>query len=801
MDGGAKMKMNLPIILLRSSAFLPYTEIKLEIDNEESKNIIDTATYFHDNTILVATQNNDGKGEPAFPTVGVISKITKKVELKNGNMQIAIEGKQRAHILEYLNKKSEVVETIVQKDDEREIEEGEEIKLRSTLYKEVETYTKEVHDVSDGVLGLIQKCTKLSQMVDITILQLLPATIISQKYISVFDPKERMELLIEELHLGREKVQVQTELEYKIQKKLDKNEKEYIIKEKIRLLKEELGDIDVKKEDILELHKEMEQKNLPKEIETRLLKEIRRYENLAPTSPELGMSRNYIDWLIHLPWNEYSKDIDQLQEVEKRLNETHYSLFPVKTRIIEFLASKQMNQNLKSPIICLVGPPGVGKTTLAFSIASALGRKFVKMSVGGVNDEGEIVGHRRTYLGARPGKIVQLLKKAGSMNPVFLIDEVDKMLKNFQGDPTSALLEVLDPIQNKYFADNYIEEEVDLSQVLFITTANHENDIPEELKDRLEIIHIEGYTEYEKIEIVTHYLFHDICENYGIAEDKISLTESAILKIIREYTKEAGVRELERKISSIVRKIVTQRVVYKSGRSKYHIGVSEVETYVGNPIYPVHKVEKRKQIGIVNTLAYTNYGGDTLPIEVGYFKGTGKLILTGTLGDVMKESARIALSYLKAHYRYFNLNYELLNENDIHIHIPEGETPKDGPSAGVSLTTALLSVFGKIRIENTSAMTGEMTLSGNILPIGKIKEKMIGAHKKGITRVYLPYINKQEVLELPNYITKDIECIWVRNYKDLYKKLLLSSEKIDSHKEKKPSPSIKSETIKDKKDA
>jgi ATP-dependent Lon protease len=489
------------------------------------------------------------------------------------------------------------------------------------------------------------------------------------------------------------------------------------------------------------------------------------------------MVRNYIDWLLDLPWNVYTKDNTNLEKARKILDSSHYGLDKVKTRIIEFLAVKQMTNNLRSPIICLIGPPGVGKTSLARSVANSLGRKFVKISVGGVSDEAEIIGHRRTYIEANPGRIIAGIKKGGTSNPVFLIDEVDKMGKDYKGDPASCLLEVLDQEQNQFFYDNYIEEEYDLSKVMFILTANYLYDIPEPLRDRLEIIELSGYTEYEKLDIAKKHLIPRQLKEHGLDVKKVKISEQVILNIINYYTKEAGVRELERLVANICRKIVTNMVSSKEKIKSYAVTVKDIEKYLGKRKYFYTENNTEDRVGVANGLAYTQFGGDILPIEVTYYKGKGNLILTGSLGNVMKESANIALSYIKSHYDDFGIDYSLLEENDIHIHIPEGAIPKEGPSAGITLTTALISALANKPVKHNYGMTGEITLRGQVLPIGGLKEKAIGAHRSGLNKIIIPKENERDLDEIPNEIRKDLEFISVKGYKEVYNIIYNNIEK------------------------
>lgn len=759
------MKMNLPVILLRGSSFLPHTELKLEIDNKESQDIIDTASFFHDNSLLVATKKNNKTSE--LPKMGVISQITEKKKLANGRMSIVIKGKQRATILDYLTEKNEVLETIIEENKSIKLRPEMEQKYLKRMVQEIEKYTTEIPTMSNAIMNQIQKINKLDTLLDVAAVHVLPM-IDTQKYLEENNPEIRMHFLLEDMQKEREKVNIDSQIAYKLEKELETSQKEYMIREKIRLLQEEIGEKDLKTEEISLIEKRLQEGNLPQAISHKVEKEVSRYRFLSAISPELSITSQYMDTLLSLPWNQYTEDNQDLEDVRKKLNETHYDMVHIKNRIIAFLASKQYNHSLKSPILCFVGPSGVGKTSLAYSIAQALGRKFVKMSVGGMTDEGEIIGHRRTYMGARPGRIVQLLKKAQSMNPVFLIDEIDKMVKSYKGDPISTLLDVLDPVQNRYFIDHYMEEEIDLSDVFFITTANSIESIPEEIKDRLEIIEIEGYTEYEKVEIAKGYLLPILYKDYHLEKISFTFTEGALISIIRTYTKEAGVRELERKLTEIIRHIITMRVLYKTGRNKYHIGETDLEKYLGSAPYAKEKRRNGRQVGTVYGLGYTPYGGKMFPIEASYYKGTGKLLLTGSLGETLKESAILSLSYLKKHARFFHLDYKTLCESDIHIHIPEGNIFKDGPSAGTAITTALLSAFGKMKIESSWAMTGEMTLTGKILPVGQIKQKVLAAYQEGIQKVYVPVFHKKELKELPVTIQKQLHIVWVHTYKDIY---------------------------------
>lgn len=769
-------KINLPVILLKGIILLPNNDIRLEFENTKSKNILDASEFFHNNKLLVISQPNtleESTSINELPKIGVISKISHKMELPNGNVRITISGLSRAYVHEYLNinKDMDSLESIVSEVIENKPDVVEEPIILRKLYREFENHIKMVPYLTNSILSSLTSVKTLSKMTDIIAMQVSESVDRLNEYLMTFDINTRAEMVLKDIYEQQEMYNIEKQLEQKVKMNLDNNQKEYFLREKIKIIKEELGDTNNKDDEVEMLKEKTSALNAPEKIKKRLYDEIKKFESLTSLTPEINVVRSYIDYLLNLPWHNKTNDNDDLKLVKQILDESHYGLEKVKERIIEYLAVKKMTGNLKSPIICLVGPPGVGKTSLAFSIAKSIKREFTKISVGGIHDESEILGHRKSYVGASPGRIIQGLKNAKSSNPVFLIDEIDKMTKNIQGDPASALLTVLDPSQNAYFSDNYIEEEVDLSNVMFVATANYVEDIPEALKDRLEIINLSGYTELEKLDIVKKHLLSKICLEHGLDENKLSISDSTILKVIREYTKEAGVRELERQMSTIVRKVVTSIVMNNIKINKINILEKDIEKYLGKPKYPDYNKLYTKEVGIVNGLAYTYCGGDTLPIEVNYFSGSGQLLLTGSLGDVMKESAQIALSYIKANAKYFKIDYEKISKSDIHIHVPEGAVPKDGPSAGITLTTALISAFANIKVDNTIAMTGEITLRGKVLPIGGLKEKSIGAYRNGIKKIFIPLENVNNLDEIPAEIREKIEYIPVKDYKEIYKLL------------------------------
>ena len=776
-------KINLPVIVLKGIILLPNNDIRLEFQDNETKNIIDVSEMFHDNKLLVIGQIDtieESTNISELPKIGVISKINHKVKLPNGNIRVTISGISRAYVHEYmnLNNKLDSLECITSEILENKPDVATEPIILKKLYNEFEKHIRIVPYITNSILSTLVTVKTLSQMTDIIANQISSTNERLNEYLLTFDINTRVEMVLKDIYQEQEMYKIEKELEQKVKKSIDNSQKEYFLREKIKVIREELGDVSSKDEEIDSLREKLNVLDAPKHIKDRLNNEIRKLDSLTNLSPEINVVRTYIDWLFDLPWNSVTTDNDDLRDVKKKFDESHYGLEKVKERIIEYLAVKKVKGNMNGPIICLVGPPGVGKTSLAFSVAHAMNRKFTKISVGGLHDECEIIGHRRSYLGAEPGRIIQGLKKAGSSNPVFLIDEIDKMTKDIKGDPASALLDVLDPEQNKCFRDNYIEEEIDLSNVMFLATANYIEDIPEALRDRLEIIRLSGYTEFEKLDIVKTHLLKKICDEHGLNYEKINISDNVILKIIRNYTKEAGVRELERQLATIVRKIITKLVMNNIRIDRINILEKDLEKYLGKIKFLDSEAMDVSQIGVVNGLAYTQFGGDTLPIEVNYFKGNGNLVLTGSLGDVMKESAQIALSYIKANYKKFKIDYEKLTSNDIHIHVPEGATPKDGPSAGVTLTTALISAFSNLKIDKTLAMTGEITLRGKVLPIGGLKEKSMGAYRNGIKRIIIPKENIRDLDDVPTEVKRCMEYIPVSTYDDIYKVIKESEREI-----------------------
>jgi len=768
------VKTSLPVIVLKGIVLLPHCELRVEFSNEVDKSILQNAADYSDNHVLVVTQINELEEHiniKNLPKAGVVARIKSKITLANNHVRVILEGLNRTEVHSYIKygEEKDTIECQIGPTTIYEIDSKEEFALVRKLLKELENLINKAPYMSNSILGELSGITNINVITDI-ICQFLPTTP-SRKidYIKEANPSVRVKMLLQDINDELEIIELENRIDLDLRKGLEDSQKEYFLREKIRIIKEELGDINSKDSEIEELRTKIEALKCPNKIKERLKLELNRYQSMAPNSPEYSMLRTYIDTLISIPFGNYTKDNTNLRKSKQILDNSHYGLEKVKERILEFLAVKQMSKNLTAPILCFVGPPGIGKTTLASSIAKSLDRNFVKISVGGVNDEAEIMGHRRTYIGTAPGKIIQTLKKSKSMNPVFLIDEIDKLTKDYKGDPASALLEVLDKEQNKYFVDNYIEEEVDLSNVIFLVTANYIEQIPEPLRDRLEIIELDSYTEYEKVDIAKRHLIPKLIREHGITRENIFIPDKTVLAIVRNYTKESGVRELERVLSKIIRKVVKNMLINNDRDVLYKIHDTSLEKYLGKKKYFYMDKAEVNQIGVVNGLAYTSYGGDILPIEVTYYKGKGNLILTGSLGEVMKESASIALSYIKSNFGIFNIDINELDNTDIHIHVPEGAVPKDGPSAGITLTTALISALSKRSVDNMVAMTGEITLRGKVLPIGGLKEKVIGAHRSGVKTIILPIENERDIKDIPKNIVDDIKFIFVRNYIGVYK--------------------------------
>lgn len=766
------IKTKLPVIVLRNLVLLPHGEIKLEISNADDKNIIDNSIKYHNNyVILVSTKGliNENIELTELPNVGIIGKITSNFELPNNHIRINIEGINRASIFNYIDNKNSNLEAVIGPISIDEIDKDEEEANLRLLKREFAGYISISPNISNNIIIKLNEETNLDKLTD-KIANMIPFNFENKnKYIYEFNSVRRSDMLIKQIAEEKNISYIERKIEEKVKRELDKSQQEFILKEKIKAIKEELGETDNKDEEISDLKKKIEDLNAPSSIKEKLLKEVNKYEMMSLVSPELSIVKNYIDTVLSLPFGIYTKDLRNIQKIEEELDKTHYGLKDVKNRILEYIAVKELTNDIKSPIICLVGPPGVGKTSLAYSISQALHRNFVKISVGGVSDEAEIIGHRRTYIGSKPGRIIEGLIKAKSSNPVFLIDEIDKMTKDIKGDPSSCLLEVLDPEQNSTFYDNYIEEAFDLSKVMFILTANSLLDIPYALRDRLEIINLTSYTTFEKLDIVKNYMFSKLLKEHGLTKNNLIIDDETINFIIKHYTKEAGVRELERVLSSLMRKIAKE-IITGSKRKKFVLNEEDVIRLLGNIKY-VDISTTINNPGVVNGLAYTDLGGSILPIEVSHYKGKGNVNMTGSLGNVMKESAQISIGYIKNNYKEFGVDIKKLNDDDIHINALHAGIPKDGPSAGITLVTAILSSFLNKKIDNKIGMTGEITLNGNILGIGGLREKSIAAYNSGIKKIFIPKENESDISEIPKEVLDSLEIIFVSNYSEIFNNL------------------------------
>lgn len=762
----------LPVLVLRNIILFPQSEIRIELENDKDKELISLAESYYNKHILVVHHNDmfsENISVDDYPKIGVLGYINMKLDLPNNKTRIVIRGLNRVQVKNY-EKSDSFVTSVIDEIHYKKLDKYEEIAFSRSLIKQVEYYIEQNPNMSNSVLSQILGINDIDKITDVLVMS-IPGTYERKlEYLNEVDPTNRVMMLLEDINQELKIIKLEQRIEEKVNTNIEKSQRDFILQEKIKAIKEELGVSYDKDTEIDSIRSKMDSISLPDKVRERLNIEISRYEATSMSSPEIGMIKTYIDTILSLPWNKKTIDNKDLNKAMSVLDSSHFGLNEVKIRIIEYLALLQMNNNTNSPIICLVGPPGVGKTTFAKSVADAMNRCFTKVSVGGINDESDIIGHKRAYIGSSCGKIIQGMKKAGSSNPVFVIDEIDKMTKDIKGDPASTLLEVLDKEQNKNFCDNYIEEEFDLSNVMFICTANYIDRIPLELLDRLEIIEMSSYTEYEKLNICKKHIIPKGIKEYNLEDVMIEFTDDAILKIIRDYTKEAGVRELERLILSILRKIIKDMIMLNN-QSINIIDNGMVVHYLGKEKYSYHHKDSKALVGVVNGMSYTIFGGDILKIEVNYFKGHGSVITTGQLGDVFIESAKIALSYIKSNYKYFGVDYSVLEENDIHIHVPEGAIRKDGPSAGTALTTAIISAITKRKIPSNIAMTGEITLRGEILAIGGLKEKIIGAKRAGVTKIYLPSSNEKDLEEIEDYIKEGIKFIFVSNYKELYKDL------------------------------
>ncbi|WP_144660569.1 endopeptidase La [Bacillus tropicus] len=744
-----------PLLPLRGVLVYPTMVLHLDVGRDKSIQALEQAAV-DENIIFLAMQkemNIDDPKEDDIYSVGTVAKVKQMLKLPNGTLRVLVEGLHRAEVVEFIEEEN-VVQVSIKTITEEVEADLEEKALMRTLLEHFEQYIKVSKKVSNETFATVADVEEPGRLADLIASHLPIKTKQKQEILEIISVKERLHTLISIIQDEQELLSLEKKIGQKVKRSMERTQKEYFLREQMKAIQTELGDKEGKGGEVEELREKIEQSGMPEETMKAALKELDRYEKLPASSAESGVIRNYIDWLLALPWTEATEDMIDLAHSEEILNKDHYGLEKVKERVLEYLAVQKLTNSLKGPILCLVGPPGVGKTSLARSIATSLNRNFVRVSLGGVRDESEIRGHRRTYVGAMPGRIIQGMKKAKSVNPVFLLDEIDKMSNDFRGDPSAALLEVLDPEQNHNFSDHYIEEPYDLSKVMFVATANTLSSIPGPLLDRMEIISIAGYTELEKVHIAREHLLPKQLKEHGLRKGNLQVRDEALLEMIRYYTREAGVRTLERQIAKVCRKAA--KIIVTAERKRIVVTEKNVVDLLGKHIFRYGQAEKTDQVGMATGLAYTAAGGDTLAIEVSVAPGKGKLILTGKLGDVMKESAQAAFSYIRSRAEELQIDPNFHEKNDIHIHVPEGAVPKDGPSAGITMATALISALTGIPVSKEVGMTGEITLRGRVLPIGGLKEKTLSAHRAGLTKIILPAENEKDLDDIPESVKENL---------------------------------------------
>ncbi|MED1567372.1 endopeptidase La [Bacillus paramycoides] len=744
-----------PLLPLRGVLVYPTMVLHLDVGRDKSIQALEQAAM-DENIIFLAMQkemNIDDPKEDDIYSVGTVAKVKQMLKLPNGTLRVLVEGLHRAEVIEFIEEEN-VVQVSIRTVTEEVEDDLEEKALMRTLLEHFEQYIKVSKKVSNETFATVADVEEPGRLADLIASHLPIKTKQKQEILEIVSVKERLHTLISIIQDEQELLSLEKKIGQKVKRSMERTQKEYFLREQMKAIQTELGDKEGKGGEVEELREKIEQAGMPEETTKAALKELDRYEKLPASSAESGVIRNYIDWLLALPWTEATEDLIDLAHSEEILNKDHYGLEKVKERVLEYLAVQKLTNSLKGPILCLVGPPGVGKTSLARSIATSLNRNFVRVSLGGVRDESEIRGHRRTYVGAMPGRIIQGMKKAKTVNPVFLLDEIDKMSNDFRGDPSAALLEVLDPEQNHNFSDHYIEEPYDLSKVMFVATANTLASVPGPLLDRMEIISIAGYTELEKVHIAREHLLPKQLKEHGLRKGNLQVRDEALLEIIRYYTREAGVRTLERQIAKVCRKAA--KIIVTAERKRIVVTEKNVVDLLGKHIFRYGQAEKTDQVGMATGLAYTAAGGDTLAIEVSVAPGKGKLILTGKLGDVMKESAQAAFSYIRSRAEELHIDPDFHEKNDIHIHVPEGAVPKDGPSAGITMATALISALTGIPVSKEVGMTGEITLRGRVLPIGGLKEKTLSAHRAGLTKIILPAENEKDLDDIPESVKENL---------------------------------------------
>ena len=766
-------RTTLPALVTRGVVPLPNNDFRLEVGRPFSVKALDESEANYGKFIVLLIQKNPLIDVPTPEDVekyGVLARLVMKIKLPNDTYKVKFNVIKRVKVLEYT--KTEDLFMVNYEELEAEMADNmEEILVTVKLINE--EISKNPQQILDSQMTLerIEATDNPDIWADVVAFNLRINDPAKYKYIPEVNVLNRLKFILTDINQQKMIVELEEKINQEVKKQIDENQKEYYLRERMKAIQNELGDRAKREDDMERLRKQISEAGMPKDIEEHALNELSRLQSTSSFMAEANVIQNYLEFLVKLPWYQTSEDRNDLSEVKEILDRNHYGLDKVKDRIIEYLSVKIKTNKNPQTILCLVGPPGVGKTSLGISIAEALGRKFVKHSLGGVKDESEIRGHRRTYVGALPGRILKSMEQAQTMNPVFLLDEIDKLSSDYRGDPASAMLEVLDPEQNAKFSDHYLEVPYDLSQVLFITTANYLENIPAPLRDRMEIVQLSSYTEIEKQQIARNHLLHEQLEAHGITEDEFTITDEAILEIIQFYTREAGVRELSRYIGSLIRKAIKNILIEKV--EKVEITTDNLVQYLGKHKFIHNLADKKQQVGVVTGLAYTTYGGDTLPVEVTYYKGKGNLVLTGKLGDVMKESAQTALSFIKSKAKEYEIDPNLFTENDFHIHVPEGAIPKDGPSAGITIATAIYSAVTNKYVRNDVGMTGEVTLRGLVLPIGGLKEKSIAADRSGIKTIIIPKENEADIDEIPQEVKEKLDIVLVSEIEEVFKKAIV----------------------------
>ena len=770
-----------PVLPLRDIVIFPHMVTPLFVGRPRSIQALEWAME-HEKLVLLVTQRDPKTDDPLADDMfemGTLGQVVQMLKLPDGTVKVLIEGKVRARLID-LEYTEECIFASLQELPDQETDSPEREALMRSVNNTFETYANLSKKIPAEMVTSIAGVEEPGRFADTIVAHLTVQISDKQEVLEEMDPLQRLEKLLALMEREVEILQIEKKIRNRVKSQMERSQKEYYLNEQMRAIQKELGEKDEFKQELRELEEKISKSRMSKEATEKATAELRKLKMMSPMSAEATVVRNYIDWLVALPWKKGTKDQIDLDKAEEILDEDHYGLEKVKERILEYLAVQALVKKIKGPILCLVGPPGVGKTSLGRSVARAMGRKFLRVSLGGVRDEAEIRGHRRTYIGAMPGKVIQGLRKVGMRNPVFLLDEVDKMSTDFRGDPSSALLEVLDPEQNNTFADHFLDVDYDLSSVMFIATANTLHSIPSPLRDRMEVIHVEGYTEEEKVHIAERYLLPKQLETHGLKAEQVKFSEAALLEIVRRYTREAGVRNLEREIANVFRKIARQVVKAGQQGKRFQIGGPQIKKYLGVPRYSFGVREEEHGVGLVNGLAWTEVGGELLTIEVTILPGKGKLTVTGKLGEVMQESAQAALSYIRSRWSHLGLEEDFYGRIDIHIHVPEGAIPKDGPSAGITMATALASALTGLAVDQDLAMTGEITLRGRVLPIGGLKEKLLAAKRAGIHRILIPQENEKNLEDVPMTIRRSLEIIPVAHMDKVLDEAILGSFSVAS---------------------